>query len=67
MIITDQEKNRKEYIRFLYSDECIIYLDSSKYTISKHIYGPLSEHLGRCIYDGLWVGKNSAIPVPMIF
>jgi len=31
-------------------------------TISRHIYGHFSEHLGRCIYDGLWVGKNSTIP-----
>lgn len=31
-------------------------------TISKHIYGHFSEHLGRCIYDGFWVGENSAIP-----
>lgn len=31
-------------------------------TISKHIYGHFSEHLGRCIYDGFYVGENSAIP-----
>ncbi|SDQ50841.1 alpha-N-arabinofuranosidase [Flagellimonas zhangzhouensis] len=30
--------------------------------ISKHIYGHFSEHLGRCIYDGLYVGQESAIP-----
>ncbi|NJE06848.1 alpha-N-arabinofuranosidase, partial [Thermococcus sp. M36] len=24
-------------------------------TISRHIYGHFSEHLGRCIYDGFWV------------
>ena len=29
--------------------------------ISKHIYGHFSEHLGRCIYDGFWVGENSGI------
>ena len=29
--------------------------------ISKHIYGHFSEHLGRCIYDGFWVGENSNI------
>src|ERR1035437_3836408 len=31
-------------------------------TISKDIYGQFSEHLGRCIYEGIWVGKNSTIP-----
>ena len=30
--------------------------------ISRHIYGHFAEHLGRCIYGGLWVGKNSPIP-----
>ncbi|GIW77224.1 MAG: intracellular exo-alpha-L-arabinofuranosidase 2 [Phycisphaerae bacterium] len=31
-------------------------------TISRHIYGHFAEHLGRCIYDGLWVGEDSPIP-----
>ena len=26
--------------------------------ISRHVYGQFSEHLGHCIYDGLYVGKN---------
>lgn len=26
-------------------------------TISKHIYGHFAEHLGRCIYDGFYVGE----------
>jgi alpha-N-arabinofuranosidase len=30
--------------------------------ISKEIYGHFSEHLGRCIYEGLYVGDNSDIP-----
>ncbi|MEN9981389.1 MAG: hypothetical protein RL542_1176 [Bacteroidota bacterium] len=30
--------------------------------ISKHIYGHFAEHLGRCIYDGFYVGENSTIP-----
>ncbi|QNK61130.1 alpha-N-arabinofuranosidase [Pedobacter sp. PAMC26386] len=30
--------------------------------ISKHIYGHFAEHLGRCIYDGFYVGENSSIP-----
>jgi alpha-N-arabinofuranosidase len=31
-------------------------------TISRHIYGHFSEHLGRCIYGGFWVGEDSPIP-----
>ncbi|WP_233589182.1 alpha-N-arabinofuranosidase [Gynurincola endophyticus] len=30
--------------------------------ISKHIYGHFAEHLGRCIYDGFYVGEKSTIP-----
>jgi alpha-N-arabinofuranosidase len=26
--------------------------------ISRHIYGHFSEHLGRCIYGGFWVGND---------
>lgn len=31
-------------------------------TISRHIYGHFAEHLGRCIYDGFYVGEDSEIP-----
>lgn len=31
-------------------------------TINPEIYGHFSEHLGRCIYEGLYVGENSEIP-----
>lgn len=30
--------------------------------ISKYIYGHFAEHLGRCIYEGLYVGEDSSIP-----
>jgi len=30
--------------------------------INHHIYGQFTEHLGSCIYEGLWVGEDSAIP-----
>ncbi len=30
----------------------------AKTTISRHIYGHFSEHLGRCIYDGFWVDEK---------
>lgn len=41
-----------------------ISLDADKGTqiIPKEIYGQFAEHLGSCIYGGLWVGENSDIP-----
>ena len=30
--------------------------------IPAEIYGQFAEHLGRCIYDGIWVGPDSDIP-----
>jgi alpha-L-arabinofuranosidase len=30
--------------------------------IDKNIYGQFSEHLGSCIYGGIWVGESSKIP-----
>ena len=35
---------------------------SSKGTIRKEIYGHFSEHLGRCIYQGYYVGEDSRVP-----
>lgn len=39
-----------------------IYPEQGKQIINKHIYGHFAEHLGTCIYGGLWVGENSVIP-----
>lgn len=36
--------------------------DIRKGKIDKNIYGNFAEHLGRCIYGGFWVGKDSEIP-----
>jgi alpha-N-arabinofuranosidase len=36
--------------------------DTGKVKISRHIYGHFAEHLGRCIYDGFYVGEKSSIP-----
>lgn len=30
--------------------------------IPRELYGHFAEHLGRCIYEGLWVGEDSDIP-----
>ncbi|MFP4662482.1 MAG: alpha-N-arabinofuranosidase [Halanaerobiales bacterium] len=37
-------------------------VDQARYKINKEIYGHFTEHLGRCIYGGLWVGVESDIP-----
>ncbi len=34
----------------------------AKTTIDRNIYGHFAEHLGRCIYEGVWVGEDSSIP-----
>ncbi|MDR2657115.1 MAG: alpha-N-arabinofuranosidase [Oscillospiraceae bacterium] len=34
----------------------------SKGIINRNIYGHFSEHLGRCVYQGMFVGKDSPIP-----
>ncbi|MDR1222642.1 MAG: alpha-N-arabinofuranosidase [Tannerella sp.] len=43
-------------------NKLVVNADQGKETISKHIYGHFSEHLGRCIYGGYWVGEDSPIP-----
>jgi alpha-N-arabinofuranosidase len=39
-----------------------VHVNEGEHTISKHIYGHFSEHLGRCIYGGIWVGEDAEIP-----
>ncbi len=39
-----------------------IHADKGQTIINKEIYGQFSEHLGHCIYGGIWVGENSPIP-----
>jgi alpha-L-arabinofuranosidase len=31
-------------------------------TIHPNVFGHFAEHLGRCIYEGIWVGEDSPIP-----
>src|SRR5262247_564683 len=38
--------------------------DQPQATINRNIYGHFAEHLGRLIYDGIWVGEGSSIPNP---
>lgn len=43
-------------------NQLVIVANHSGPVISKDIYGHFSEHLGRCIYGGIWVGTDSKIP-----
>ena len=45
----------------------VVNADQGEYQISRHIYGHFSEHLGRCIYGGYWVGEDSEIPNTRVF
>lgn len=40
----------------------MIHEQHKKSKINAEIYGNFSEHLGRCIYEGLYVGEDSDIP-----
>lgn len=44
------------------SNKIIINADIARGKINKNIYGHFAEHLGRGIYEGLWVGEDSSIP-----
>ena len=43
-------------------NQLTINADLGNQTISRHIYGHFAEHLGRCIYGGIFVGEDSPIP-----
>jgi alpha-N-arabinofuranosidase len=43
-------------------NQLVIIANNPGPVISKDIYGHFSEHLGTCIYGGIWVGKDSKIP-----
>jgi alpha-N-arabinofuranosidase len=46
------------------AEEATVAIDVAKPgpVINKNIYGQFAEHLGRCIYEGIWVGPDSPIP-----
>jgi len=39
-----------------------INVSSTIASLDRRIYGQFIEHLGRCIYGGIWVGEHSKIP-----
>lgn len=40
----------------------VLQADSTGAVIDPALYGHFAEHLGRCIYEGIWVGPQSPIP-----
>jgi alpha-N-arabinofuranosidase len=49
------------YLQSTAQNRIVLDLSKAKDTINKNIYGHFSEHLGRCIYDGFYVGENNNI------
>src|SRR5208337_3119902 len=43
------------------TNRLVIHADQPGAEISRNIYGQFSEHLGHCIYGGIWVGEDSPI------
>jgi len=43
-------------------NKLILNLGQAEKKINKNIYGHFAEHIGRCIYEGIWVGEDSSIP-----
>jgi alpha-L-arabinofuranosidase len=43
-------------------NKMVLNADLGRDTISHRIYGHFAEHLGRCVYDGFYVGEKSTIP-----
>ena len=44
------------------ANQIVVNANACKSKIDKNIYGHFAEHLGRCIYEGFYVGENSDIP-----
>ena len=40
----------------------VLHADQAGPVINRNLYGQFSEHLGHCIYGGIWVGPDSPIP-----
>lgn len=45
-----------------FAAQLTIRADQPHAKISRNIYGSFAEHLGRGVYEGIWVGKGSPIP-----
>lgn len=48
--------------KYMSNNQLTINSDQTLSQIDRQIYAHFSEHLGRCIYEGIWVGEDSPIP-----
>lgn len=60
LVLVSAQNRPEESIEF--KNLIVIHTDQAEHTINKNIYGHFSEHLGRCVYEGYWVGEDSSIP-----
>src|SRR5947208_2111785 len=44
------------------TEQITVRTESEIGTVRPELHGHFAEHLGSCVYGGLWVGKNSPIP-----
>ena len=44
------------------ANKLIVWAGEGEEIIDPDIYGHFAEHLGRCVYEGFWVGEESDIP-----
>ncbi|TSB45258.1 alpha-N-arabinofuranosidase [Alkalicoccobacillus porphyridii] len=44
------------------TNKVVLHADVEKAVINRNIHGHFAEHLGRCIYEGIWIGEDSSIP-----
>ena len=47
------------YLPSFSQNKIVLDVAKAKDTINKNIYGHFAEHLGRCIYNGIYVGDNN--------
>jgi len=50
------------FLRGSAQNKVVVHADQPGAKIDKAIYGHFAEHLGHCIYGGIYVGENSDIP-----
>lgn len=48
------------------AERIVLNTDIRKGKIDRNIYGHFAEHLGRCIYEGIWVGEDSLFRTPKV-
>ncbi|MCE5267855.1 MAG: alpha-N-arabinofuranosidase [Planctomycetaceae bacterium] len=62
LVVSTSDTDAAERTEASQRDTIVVHADQDAQTINRNIYGHFSEHLGRCIYEGFWVGPDSHIP-----